>query len=124
MLRKKYLFVVMVLVLLVAVAGCKTVAEKWESLTPDEKARVVIDDFQTQLDNLFHAGKTYVDAHPEAVTVWKQRIVPAFSTANKTLAHLISLAQLEELTPDAVYDEMGPWITEITALLVQLGAIT
>lgn len=122
--RKRLLAVMMVVALLFVFAGCATVAEKWEALTPDQKARVIISDFQDQLDNLFHVGKTYVEANPEAIEAWKTDVVPVISTANKTLSHLMELAQIKDVTPDVVYEKMTPLIEDITALLVQLGAIT
>ena len=123
--KQKYLFSILSLVLAVTLmSGCAALVEKWKALDPDEKARIILNEGQDQLANLFVVGKTYVDANPEAKEAWQTKIIPVFDTANKTLAHAMALAQVEEITPAEAEAVIQPFLTDIFALLVELGAIS
>lgn len=117
---------VLVLLLAVALIGCQylgTIQAKWDKLTPDEKARVVINDLQGQLNGLFDTGKAYVVQKPEHQAMWKQTLVPAFDQTNKALRTVIDLGKTKPLTPEYVYQTVNPRINEIVAYLVKIGAI-
>jgi hypothetical protein len=125
---KKKLFVfLLVLGLVVGMVACSTIQtfqQKWDALTPDEKARVVINDLQEQLDNAFETGKSYVIAHPEFTETWENDILPAFDVANTTLHGVIVAAQAgSTVTPEQVYDEVQPLVTKVINMLVSMGAM-
>ena len=111
------------LLLMVFCLGCTGIQEKWDLLTPDEKARVVIGDIQDQLDIMFDQAKIYFDAHPEHESVWVNDIVPAFKVANETIADVMALAQAEEITPQLVYSRISPFIAKIVNLVAKYGLI-
>jgi hypothetical protein len=102
--------------------GCAGIQEKWNALTPDEKARVVLNDLQSQLNTLFDTGKAYITANPQYQNKWKTQIVPAFDVANKSLASAMTLAKSGQLTPDQVYAQVQPVINSVINLLVSIGA--
>jgi hypothetical protein len=103
--------------------ACAGVQEKWNSLTPDQKARVIVNDLQGQLNNLFDQGKVYVATKPEHQVLWKTNIVPAFDQANKSIKTIIDLGKNKTLTPEYVYSIINPRIVEVVAYLVKIGAI-
>lgn len=113
----------LVMVLFLSLVACAGVQEKWNKLTPDEKARIVIGDIQGQLDNFFTTGKAYVTANPKYQDKWKKEIVPAFDVANKALAGVITLSRTKPLTPDMVYATVQAQVNNVLALLIQIGAI-
>jgi len=115
-----------VLLMCIVLAGCSyfgTVQSKWNALTPDEKARIIVSDLQGQLNNLFDTGKTYVTSKPEYQNIWKSTIVPAFDQANKSIATVIALGKTQTLTPDYVYSVVNPRLQEVLNYLVKIGAI-
>jgi len=103
--------------------SCATIQDQWNKLTPDEKARIIINDLQTQLSNLWDVGKAYVEANPKYLDEWKNKIVPMFDTANKNIKVAITLSKLNQITPDMVYENIQPAINSIIVMLVQIGAI-
>jgi len=120
--RKISLFLVMA-VMMAMVVSCTGVQEKWNALTPDEKARVVVSDIQAQLNTLFDTGKAYVTANPKYQEKWKGQIVPAFDVANKALASSMILAKAGKITPDQVYAQVQPVLNSVITLLVSIGAV-
>jgi len=116
------LFLVMV-VMMAMVGACAGVQEKWNALTPDEKARIVIGDVQAQINTLFDTGKAYVTANPKYQDIWKSKIVPAFSVANQSLASVITLGKTKPLNPELVYAQVMGQVNNVLALLIQIGAI-
>lgn len=115
------LSVICIVMLLVGCSYFGTIQQKWDNLTSDEKARIIVNDMQGQLDNLFNAGKVYVTANPKYAGEWKGKIVPAFDTANKSLATVIALGS--KATPDILYSKIQPQITSIVNMLIAIGAI-
>lgn len=118
--RKVKFLVFLALIVLVACAGIQA---KWNALTPDEKARIILNDFQGQLDNAFTQGKAYVTAKPELQVKWKTQIIPAFDVANKAIASAITLGKTKPLSPDVIYAQVQGQVTNVLNLLIQLGAI-
>ena len=106
-----------------ALVACAGIQAKWNALTPDQKARVVISDLQGQLNGLFDQGKAYVAAKPQHQALWKSQIVPAIDQANKAIKTVIDLGKIKTLTPDYVYLTINPRIAGVVAWLVQIGAI-
>ncbi len=114
-------FPIILLLTLFILGGCATVQESWNKLTPDQKARVVINDLQSQLDTLFNTGKTYVTSNPQYQDKWKKQIVPAFDVANKGLRSATELAKTGQITPDQVYAQIQPLINSTINLLISIG---
>ena len=119
---KKFRFIVIPL-LVVLLLGCAGLQEKWNALTPDQKARIIINDIQGQLNNAFATGKAYVTAKPEYQEKWKTQIVPAFDVANKSLASVIAIGKTKPITPEFVYAQVMQNVTNVLNLLIQIGAI-
>lgn len=112
-----------VIVVIFTLVSCAGIQAKWQALTPDQKARIVIGDFQGQLDNAFTQGKAYVASKPDLQVKWKAQIVPAFDVANKAIASVIALGKTKLLTPDFVYTQVQAQVTNVLNLLIQIGAI-
>jgi len=121
--RKRAVLVLILIITVGALIGCSNLAQKWGTLTSDQKARVVLADLQSQLTNLFDTGEKYVLAHPEKRTLWIEKVVPAFKVANDALKVSINLAKQGNITPSKVYAEIQPLIDSVQNLLVALGAI-
>jgi len=112
--------------LFVSLVGCAyfgTIQDKWARLTPDEKARIILSDIQGQLSNLFDVGKAYVSANPKYNGIWKEKIVPAFDTANRSIKTAIELGKGKGLSPSFIYDTVQPNVNSVITLLEQIGAI-
>jgi len=112
------------LLLIVFLSGCaffQTVQEKWDKMTPDEQARVVLAGLQKQLGTKFDEAKILVDANPSYKPVWKSKVVPAFDKANKTLAKIQGLAMQGSITPDQVYLEFKADLDKLILYLLELG---
>lgn len=97
--------------------GCAS----WELLTPDQKARAIVDGMQLQLNDLFDQGKAYVDAHPEHLEVWQTEIIPVFDMANKAIADVIELAKLEQIGPRDVESKIVPFLNRVLMHLDKIG---
>lgn len=106
-----------------ALVSCATIQERWNALTPDEKARIIINDLQTQLETLWNKGKDYVNQNPQYSQIWRDEIVPAFSTANTCLKTVIMIAQTRGITPDQVYSYVQPALDKIMFYLIKIGAL-
>ncbi len=118
MLPKKLVVVLCIMFLL---AGCATFQEKWNALERNEKARVIVAGVQTELESLFDAGKAYVDANPDKKDMWKKQVVPAFDTANKTIAAYIVFIGKGEATPEGAVNTLFPLLKSIVNLLAAMG---
>jgi len=114
---------IFVLVILLGNIACAGLQAKWNALTPDEKARIVVNDLQDQLANAFDTGKAYVSANPQFQAEWRDKIVPAFDVANKALASVIAIGKTKSITPEFVYKEVQGLVTNVLNLLVKIGAI-
>jgi len=115
--------VVCLLMACLILAACAGMQEKWDALTPDQKARIIVNDLQGQFNGLFDQGKAYVTAKPEHQALWKASIVPAFDQANKTIKTVTEMGKNKPLTPDYVYQTINPRLVEVVAYLVRIGAI-
>ncbi len=120
---KRIVKISLVMAILFSLVTCAGVQEKWNALTPDEKARVVINDIQAQLNTLFDTSKAYVIANPKYQEKWKTQIIPAFDLANKSLASAMILAKAGKITPDQVYAQVQPVLNSLITLLVSIGAV-
>lgn len=114
------LSIVMVLVLLMLIA-CATLQQQWSKLTPDQKARIILNGLQDELSTAFDSGKAYVQANPKYRDVWKQKIVPAFNMANKAVASALKLANRGKMTDTEVYSTVQPLVTSTVSLLTSIG---
>ena len=97
--RKYAVAVVIVMVL----AGCAGIQAKWNALTPDQKARIILSDMQGQVKNLFELGKAYVEANPDKRAMWQKQGLPAIEAANRALGQMIAAGATSPLTPDKIY---------------------
>lgn len=120
--RVRVALVLMVALALVNCAGSQ-VQQSWNALSPGDKARVVLDGMQTELNTKFDQAKAYVMVNPQYQDTWKTKIVPAFDTTNRAIASSVILAKQEKLTPDQVYSQLQPMINNIINMLIQIGAV-
>jgi len=109
----------LVTVLMLTLLSCTTTQEKWNELTPDEKARIIIGDIQAQLDGAFDSAKLQIGHKPE----WKTKAVPAFDMANKAIADVIKIGKTKPLDPAMVYMMVQTQVSNALNLCVQLGWI-
>jgi len=112
------------LLLIVFLSGCaffQTVQEKWDKMTPDEQARVVLSGLQKQLGTKFDEAKAIVDANPAYKPIWKGKVLPAFDKANLTLAKIQGMAMKWPITPEQVYAEFKPDLDKLILYLLELG---
>jgi hypothetical protein len=107
------------LVLLVALASCAGIQEKWNQLTPDEQARVILNGLQEQLNIAFDQAKIQIGNKPE----WKTKVVPAFKIANEALAKVYALAKTQSITPSSVLTAVQAQVNEALAIAQQAGWI-
>lgn len=112
-----------IVALCVGLFGCAGIQDKWNALSADEKARIVINDLQGQLNTLFDTSRAYVTANPKYQVDWKTKIVPAFDVANKSLLSAMTLAKSGQITPDQVYAQIQPVMNSVINLLVSIGAV-
>lgn len=105
----------------IGTAGQPNMQQQWNSLSPDQQARVIIGGLQKELGRQFDQGKAIVTLKPEYAPVWKSEIVPLFDKANKTLRTLELTGSAIQLTPEAVYTKMQPIISELAIKLISIG---
>ena len=110
-----------IVLLAFVMAGCATFQEKWNGLSDQERARVIVGGVQKQLADLFAAGKAYVAANPDKAEQWKAKVVPAFDTANKAVAAYIVIIGQGQATPETAIKALFPLIKAVTDLLKGLG---
>jgi len=124
--RSLRIFQVLVLLLfMLSLISCANIQEQWKKLTPDEQARIIMDQFQEQLTGLFDSTKAYVVLNaPKYDEKWKKEIAPAFDVANKGLAAAQKLAKDGNYTPEKVYLEVQPFINAVKKLIISIGAPT
>jgi hypothetical protein len=111
------------LLVCMAFVACAGIQAKWNALTPDQKAQVIIGDLQGQLTNAFDQGKAYVAANPKYLDTWKTKAVPAFDQANKAIKAAIDLGKTKPLTPEYVYQTVQPRVVEAMSYLAAMGLI-
>jgi len=118
------LILMLMLIIAFALSGCayfQTVQKKWNTMTPDEQARVVIAGLQEQLDTKFDEAKLFITGKPELQEFWKKNLVPAFDTCNRSLLKMKDLAQAGKMAPDQVYITFKPKLDQLILYLVKLG---
>ena len=121
--KRKLVVMLLGIMLLASLVDCAGIQAKWDLLTPDEKARVIISDLQGQLTNAFDHGKAYVATKPELQARWKSEIIPSFDVANKALASVILVGKTKPLTPEFVYAQVQGQVNNVINLLIQIGAV-
>jgi hypothetical protein len=132
--KKKVVGFAGVVLLLLAVVGCSLFLTQVQqdavaNLTLDQKARLVADGFQSQLERDFDSAKAYVDSSPDPTVkaAWKAQIVPIFDSANKALAKIIGAGALASgtvngnMTPDEIYAKIQPFMADLIRELVNIG---
>lgn len=113
-----------ILLVLLFLISCTSFQEKWNKLTPDEQARIVIKGFQRQVTNLLVSTEAYVKANPKYSDTWKNKILPSAELVKKSLDTLVDLKMTPKLTPDLVYQRVQPLINDLILLIGQIGAPT
>ena len=119
----KFLLVFAVVLALLVGCGCASIAEKWGDLTPTEKSRLILGDLQDQLISLKRTGDAYCVIHPEALSEYQAKVLPAISVANKMIKSAILVAATDPVTPAQIYASIVPVINAVSDLLVRLGVI-
>jgi hypothetical protein len=115
--------IVVLVLALFLVASCAALKPKWNNLTPDEKARIILDGMQEQLNGLWNTANAYVAANPQYQDMWKVNGIPAFDAANKAIRSTVEIAMTEKITPNIVYDKVQPAINSVIGFLVSVGAL-
>jgi len=101
--------------------GQPSFQDQWNKLTPDQKARIVINGLQKQLDQQFDQVKLYIGSNPQYSAVWKFEIVPMFDKTNKAIKAIVDTAMVMQLTPEMVYAKIQPMINELAIKLISIG---
>lgn len=114
----KFLIVFMILAL-TSCAYVTQLKQDWKALKSDEKARIVCEFLQSELETTFDTAKAYVATKPEYQADWKAKVVPSFSVANKALAGYMIQAKEGKVTFIDVVKKMTPLLQPI---LTTLGA--
>ena len=120
------------IILILAGCGLFMTTQKQQAasaLTLDQKARLVVDGLQGQIEADWKSCKIYVDASPDPAVkaTWKTTIVPLFNKANKTLGTMIGVAGLVagtasgNMTPEQVQAKMQPILTDLIKQLIAIG---
>lgn len=113
MLRKKILLIFM----LVFLVGCAGLQDRWDKLTPDEQARIVLNGLQDQVDLWLSAGIAYVDANPTYRPEWKAKVVPLFDLANQAVKD----ALIYKKSPSDIYATVSPTVNKAVVALKAWG---
>lgn len=119
----KKLLIILTVALMLFLVSCANVQEKWNTLTPDEQARIVVDGIRVQLDTTFSQGKDYIAANPQYKDVWVKSILPGFETAYAVLYNTALLASSGNISPAEVYARVQPSVDSVIGLLVQIGML-
>ena len=113
-----------IVLLAFVMTGCATFQEKWNGLSDQERARVIVGGVQKQLTDLFAAGKAYVAANPDKQDDWKNKVVPAFDTANKAVATYIVMIGQGQATSEGAVKTLFPLLKSVIALMGAMGLDT
>ncbi len=112
-----------VLLVCLALVACVGLQAQWEALTPDAKARVVLNDLQDQLTSKFTEAKAFVVLNPKYQDTWKTKINPAFDVANKGIKAALDTAKAGKMTPEIAYQQVQPLVAQAIILAIQAGLI-
>ena len=118
--RRSRQFIV-IFMMLALVMACASLQEKWNKLTPNEQARVIVNGFQKTLSSLFDTGKAYVTANPSKQVIWKTKAIPAFDAANQAIFLGIQACIEGKGLPSKMYDSIGPAMKAIDDILLLMG---
>jgi hypothetical protein len=120
LLRKQIAIRIVLMFIILTLAGCQGCAAfrvKYNTLTPDEKARVNIEAVQDQLGIWFDAGKVFVDANPKYLPEWKTKVIPTFDLVNGTIKTYI----IYKKDPSSTFTEVLPMMSKVIATLSSWG---
>lgn len=76
--------------------SCASLQERWDKATEDERARIIISQFQGSLKSSFILAKAFVDANPKYKEEWQTKVVPMFNLCNKLLGDFIEKGRAGE----------------------------
>lgn len=117
----KVLTVFLVVMALISCSSIQQIKQNWQDIKADEKARIICEFIQSELEITFDTAKNYVVMHPQFQADWKAKVVPAFDVANKTLASYMILAKANKVTFIDVGKGMVPMLQPILAALGAWG---
>ena len=126
--RKSFLCILVAFAFCLFLTGCVgTLQEEYHKLTPDERARLVLDQIQTDLECTFDDAKAFVHSlnNMDKLLTWRDKILPAFNVANKELKRVQTLMKEDPSlwTPDKVRLEVQGFINDVLNLLTEIGYI-
>ena len=112
----------LILFLVLFLTGCASLQEKWDRATEDEKARIIISQFQGTLKSSFILAEAFVKANPQYNEVWKTKVLPMFDFTNKILGDFIQRGKAgEKFTVLQVTSAVAWRIQEIEIILKLWG---
>jgi hypothetical protein len=101
--------------------GCATIQKQWNTLTPQEQNRLILNGIQKELNNLFLDAESYVNANPQYEKEWVDKILPAFNLANKTLRFVIVRNMTQSSSLADLLKQIQPLINDVKILLKGIG---
>lgn len=116
---KRAKVILLAVVLLLALVSCAGIQEKWNKLTPNEQARIILNGLQDQLTIAFDQCKVQIGNKLE----WKTKVVPAFDIANKSIAKVYELGNSPILTPQMVLEKVQAQVDEALQTALKYGWI-
>ncbi len=98
--RKRSLFLVMVLWMMFVLSGCASLQAKYDKATDDEKARIWVSQGQKSLTTLFVSGQLAAEKDAKFKVEWKAKVLPSIDAANKVIGDIIAKGKAgEKFTP-------------------------
>lgn len=119
--RRTLLYRLLMVVLLMFLVSCASMKDRWDNLTPQEQAQIVLNGLQDQLNLWFDAGKSFVATDPiKYKQEWKTKIVPLFDVANQAIKDAV----VYKKSPGQVYSEVSPTVEKAVTALRSWGVVT
>lgn len=118
-LRKHCLIALLFIFLL---GGCASLQQRWDKATEDERARILIAQFQGTLKSSFILAEAYVKVNPKYQEEWKTKVLPLFDFTNKLLGDFIQRGKAgEKFTVLQVTSALAGRLQEIETILKEWG---
>lgn len=118
-LRQRLFALLLVLFLL---SGCASLQEKWDKATEEERARIMVSQFQGTLKSSFILAEAFVKVNPQYKEDWKAKVLPMFDFANKLLDDFIKRGKAgEKFTVLQVTSAVAGRLQEIEVILKGWG---
>jgi len=101
--------------------GCASIQKQWNTLTPQEQNRLVLNGIQKELNNLFADAQAYIHTNPKYEKEWVDKILPAFNLANKALKFTIVQCMTQPASLTDLLNQLQPLINDVKILLKGIG---